>query len=107
MTENRANNPSKRPVPEVEVEDENRIDWARKQKSKRQAELEPSDDLPTDEDLAPIILKDGPKSHSRKKRRQLVYDEERDTVIVKRKRRRQAERPRLMTGAWYDWDDEP
>ncbi|PJF21056.1 MAG: hypothetical protein CUN56_13030 [Phototrophicales bacterium] len=71
--------------------DENRINWERKQRSKRPRDL---DDL-LDDDIE-VLPKKG-KKH--KKHREYIYDEERGHVIVKRKRRRQRER-------FYDeWDE--
>jgi predicted ATP-grasp superfamily ATP-dependent carboligase len=69
--------------------DDARIDWERKQRNKRQSldeeeVLDDAEDL-IDEVLAPKVKKSG---KARKKKRHLVYDEERGKIVTKRKRRR-------------------
>ena len=85
---------------DIGSQDDNRIDWERKQKSKRQ----PDPSVVTQEEVAVDDALRSPrknsKKHARKKRRQLVYDENRDEVVVKRKRRRQTDR---LPANWEVW----
>lgn len=84
----------------LEEFDENRIDWERKRKVKRTDVEDEPEVLEDDHKLDVLVPKAKPgKQQSRKKRRQLVYDEDRGQVIVKRKRRR-------LQQDWEDWDDD-
>lgn len=92
---------------EALTDDENRIDWEKKQKRKRakdEEEVIPADHDEADVDLnAPVERKKG-KKDARKKRRQLVYDEDSGQVVVKRKYKRKSNRPPLYDQV-DDWDE--
>jgi hypothetical protein len=75
------------------VFDDDRIDWERKQKGRRVERDETPEDVIIAEDEIDEVLKP-PKAQpssgvGRKKKRQLVYDEEADRIVVRRKRKRQ------------------
>ncbi|GAB4522288.1 MAG: hypothetical protein OHK0046_34700 [Anaerolineae bacterium] len=86
------------------LDDDNRIDWDRKQKHRREEEVEV--DTPVEEvedvilDSVEVAYQAVGKSHKHKKgkekRRHLEYDEEVGRVVVKRKRKRR----------YDDWDHE-
>lgn len=76
--------------------DENRINWERKQKQrKRQADLVEDEIL--EEAFVPLQEQPPEKKATRRKRRHYVYDEEAGRVVVRRKRKRYSE--------WNDLDD--
>lgn len=108
MTQNRNNNSSKKQPVEALISEENRIDWERKQKSKRQGIGEIIEEALTEEELLLEALKtpNNKKKQTQKKGRHFVYDEDRDAVVVKRKRRRHTDRLRIDAGVWHEWDDE-
>jgi hypothetical protein len=106
MTQNRINNSSKKQQVEALVSEENRIDWERKQKSKRQGLLDIVEEALIEEDVLIDTLKAPKKKQTQKKGRHFVYDEDRDTVVVQRKRRRHTDRLRIDADVWYEWDDE-
>ncbi|MEQ8673479.1 MAG: hypothetical protein RLP44_12195 [Aggregatilineales bacterium] len=87
---NLGRHPGGDPVPEYE--DENRIDWDRKQRHKRKddkpAPVLPVLDEPLLDDLEVSPEKKNGKKDHRKKRRQYIYDEELGQVVVKRRRRK-------------------
>lgn len=107
MTQNRNNNnsPKKQQV-EALISEENRIDWERKQKSKRQGIFDIPEEAPTEEEVLLEALKTPKKKQTQKKGRHFVYDEDRDTVVVQRKRRRHTDRLQIDADVWSDWDDE-
>lgn len=85
-------------------ENDNRIDWARKQRYKQQKEGK-IDTLSADVDLESNVKAGKPKKKKHKTKRQnLIYDETRGEMTVKRRRRRQ-EKDKDLT---YDddWDDD-
>ena len=83
----------KTPAPSyLDVVEEDRIDWERKQKGKKSDVIEePEDDLPEDEVVEAVVRPPKAKKQHKKKHREIIYDDERDQMIVKRKRRRQAD----------------
>lgn len=99
---------------DVPPDDENRIDWERKQKHKRSKD---EDDLEeTETGLIETDLVETNVSHTnggkknkkdaRKKSRQLVYDEDSGRVVMKRKRKRSNRSIDLhMIDLDDDWDE--
>lgn len=78
-------------APEILFEDDDRIDWERRQRHK--VDLVP-DETVHDVDDDPDLLTDDDSSHRgkkdhRKKRRHYVMDEARGQVVVQRRRKRQ------------------
>lgn len=108
MTQNRNNNSLKKQQVEAPIGEENRIDWERKQKSKRQGVIEITEEVLTEDDILLDVLKtpSSKKKQTQKKGRHFIYDEDRDAVVVQRKRRRHTDRLRIDTGVWHEWDDE-
>jgi hypothetical protein len=108
MTQNRNNNSLKKQPVETPIDEENRIDWDRKQKSKRQGIIDITEDALPEEDLLLEALEvpSNKKKQTQKKGRHFIYDEDRDAVVVKRKRRRHTDRLRIDAGVWHEWDDE-
>lgn len=66
-------------------EDDNRIDWEKKRKSRRDR---PAETDPITEDTE-VILRKPKKKKKARKNRQLEYDDESGRMIVKRQRKRQ------------------
>lgn len=85
-------------------DDENRIDWERKQKQRKRlvepGHIEEHEDEVDLDALQAKPTKQGKKGKQRKKRRQLIFDEEIGQVIVKRKRKRQNDMDQ-----WFDHDE--
>ena len=85
-----------------EYDDENRIDWDRKQRHKHRDDVtvigEPVVDDPLLDDLVGVSEKKTGKKDHRKKRRQYIYDEELGQVVVKHRRRKR----RLKYGEFGD-----
>jgi hypothetical protein len=86
--------------PDPVLDDENRIDWEKKQKARRQRLADGTPDIQDEDKLATIEQPRSNRKKSRVKRREYVYDEERDRVVMKRKRRRQTDHLRDLD----DWD---
>ncbi len=76
----------------LEMVEEDRINWERKQKGKKSdVSKEPDDDFIEDEVVDVVARPPKTKKQHKKKHREIIYDDERDQMIVKRKRRRQAD----------------
>ncbi len=73
-------------------DDDVRIDWERKRKRRRERESVPEDVTVTEDEIDEVLQPSKAQPSSgvgRKKKRQLVYDEETDRIVVRRKRKRQ------------------
>lgn len=105
MSQFKPNTKLKAPIDTSSFEDENRIDWDRRQMKKKE-------DTPVEDDLLVLEVEDEgevafyplgtvspKKKQKRDKRRQLVMDEESGRVMVKRRRK-----GRRNSDEWQDYD---
>jgi hypothetical protein len=92
------------PLDEVFADDENRIDWERRRKNHQRAEDIIEDPIEQAEDDVEVLFvpekkaKRGNKDH-RRKRRQLIMDENSGQYVVKRRRK-----GNRQFGDWYEDD---